>query len=490
MSEESVGSRAASGIALTIALGLIARAFSLVVNVFITRYVSPGDYGEANGAAVLAGTAAAFSSFGLGAYLVAHPKEDRRVTWHVTVYGMLSCAILLGVVWLTRGALSSFFKLPNVMRYLPYFVASVLLERSSLVMEKLLLRQLRYRTLGITSSLAEASFAITTLTCVLLGYGAMSIAFANIVRAVLKVVIYGKAVDRAEWFSPGPLTWEITRRLIRFGAPITLGGVSDFVGRRWDNLLTSRLFGASMMGAYNSAYNLAEMPSVTVGERVGDALLPAFAHLRLEDRLPGLLRAIRLLSLLLFPIAVGLGAISESAVQAFFDPSWYAVAPMLTILSGISVARPLSYSVAMYLQAGGRTASSAGLDICKTIVLLLLMWLVGPMGPLWICGAVVFTLGFQAALLLFFVGQTGGHLWQSLSAPVRPLIACIPMVAAVFATRQFVHAHISAAPLVSLLLEIVIDGVVFVASAFVFARPIALDLLAVGKRMLARRRGR
>ncbi len=495
MSEEpkahaSLGNKAASGVAWTIALTLLSRVASLVVNIFITRYVTPSDYGEVNGAAVLAGTAGAFSSFGLGAYLVSHPKEGRDVTWHVWFYGVTGCSLLMLVVIAGSDAFALGFKLPNVMRYLPFLAAAALIERSGLVMEKLMLREFRYRTLGLASGVSEATFAFTSLTLVLLGFGAMGIAWANVARAVVRFLIYWFNTNRSDWLVYAPLSWVTTKKLLRFGAPITIGGISDFIARRWDNMLTSRFFGAGLMGAYNIAYNLGEMPAEIIGERAGDALLPAFAHLPPEDRLRGLVRAIKLLSLIVFPISMGLAAVSESAVHAFFDPRWYAIGPMLSILCGISLTRPLTYSIAMYLQAIDRTRGGAFFEVSKTIGLLALMWLLGPLGPLWACAAVVIALTLHTFALLAYIGTHGTSVGRVMFAPVLPLLACVPMIASVLVTRQLVATYVSQVPLVSLALETIVGAIVFLVSALTIARPIALDLIGVARRMIGRRLGK
>src|SRR6185503_11117155 len=104
-------------------------------------------------------------------------------------------------------------------------------------------------------------------------------------------------------------------------------------------------------GMYNLAYNLADVPAIQVGEQIGDVLLPSFARMDVARRPAALVRSMMLLSLVVFPLAVGLGAVAPTLVATIFDARWRPLAPMLVLLSALSVARPLGWAVASYLQA-------------------------------------------------------------------------------------------------------------------------------------------
>lgn len=483
---KSLGARAATGVAWTVALTLLARVASMIVNILVTRFITPTDYGEVQGAVVLTGTAGALSSFGLGAYLVSHPKEGRETTWHVTFITLSTCGLLLGLLLFIHGPIGRFFNLVGYERFLPLLAASILMERAGMPMEKLLLRELRYRPLGIISGSAEACYAITTGAFVLLGYGAIALALASLVRALVKFLAYSMLIDRREWLSVGPLRWPIVTRMMKFGLPLSLAGVADYVSHRWDNMLTSRYFGAALMGSYNVAYNLADIPNEIIGERAGDALLPAFSQLDEEDRFAGLIRAIKLLALILFPLSLGLAAVAETAVRAIFDPRWAPVAPMLSILCGISLSRPLTYATAVYLQSVEQTYVLPFFEVTKTVMVLTLMAVLGPMGPLWACGAATLSFTLHSLFMLTYVGRRSSSLGSLVLAPLPALLACVPMIGAVLGVRWFFPQTGFTSAWLQLLCEIVVGGLVGIGGAFLFAPAVTHDLLTLLKRMLRR----
>ncbi len=484
----SLASKAASGVVWTVALTFVARAVSMLVNIIVTRYVTPADYGEVQGAAVLAATAASISSLGLGAYLVAHPKEGQETTWHVTFLGTAGCALLLGILLVFQVPIGHAFKLTDVGHYLPILAAATLIERAGMPMEKLLMRQFRYRPLGIISGIAELMYAASTFLIVVSGYGAIGIAIANLFRTGFKFITFTFLVKRHEWLTVGPLEWKRIERMFRFGIPLTIAGVADFISRRWDNMMTSRYFGAGLMGSYNIAYNLSDIPNEMIAERAGDALLPAFSHLEGERRFWGLVRAMKLLALILYPLAIGLALVADPLVRAVFDERWRAIGPMLSVLCGITLSRPLSYATAIYLQSLSQTHLLPAFEISKTLLMLLLLSILGPIGPTWACGAVVATFTIHTFVILAFVGRRTVSIGALLVAPIRPLLACLPMVAAVLGLRHLVPSLVAGPAWQQLACEIGLGAVVGIASLFVIARAIADDFLGLMGTMLRRRR--
>src|SRR5262249_2169586 len=141
------------------------------------------------------------------------------------------------------------------------------------------------------------------------------------------------------------------------------GQFASVVARKWDNILVSRFYGVWTMGGYNLAYNLADIPAIQVGEQITDVLLASLANVDKERRRQALLRALALIALIMFPLSVGLGAVAPTLVSSFLDPRWAEVGPMLMILAGLSITRPVAGAMSAYLQVRNDTRAAALLEV-------------------------------------------------------------------------------------------------------------------------------
>jgi PST family polysaccharide transporter len=267
-----------------------------------------------------------------------------------------------------------------------------------------------------------------------------------------------------------------TRELVAFGVPIALGALCAFASRRWDNLLVARFFGPGPTGAYNLAYNLADVPAIQIGEQIGDVLLPSFARLEGRRRADALVRSMVLLCLVVFPLAVGLAAVAPTLVAAIFDARWQAMGPMLVVLSALSVTRPIGWTIASYLQALGRTPVIFWLEAFKLVTLVGGIVTFGRTSPLWTCAAVGLAFGLHAVASLWIARRID-------AVPLRPivagigaaLIACSVMAAAVVVLRRALSLE-TLAPAGALVVEVAVGVVAYAITVRVVARSATSEL--------------
>jgi len=484
-----VAKRAIRGAAWTIATSVGSRALGLVGTLAIVRYLRPDEFGEVSAASVVTLSANQISTLGTGMYVIAYPKAGRDKIFHATAWHIASGALALLAVVLLRGPLGPMFDTPLMGRFVPGLALSVLLDRIGYVPERVLVRDLRFGQVSLARTAGELGYTTVSVGTAMLGWGAMSIVYGNLARSILRLVLTVAPVDRRDWCEPHPIRKQTLLELLGYGTTVSIAGVAAFAQRRWDNLLVSRLFGPAVMGAYSLAYNLADIPAVQVGEQITDVLLASFAHVEAENRERSLLRATALLGLIMFPLAVGLGATAPSIVRTFFDRKWADVAPMLMLLSVLSVPRPVAGALTAYLHAMKRPRTVMWLEWFSVALLLGGIATVGRAGPRWACGAVGAAFCLRALATMWVIQRRDGtRVHAFLVKLLPPLGACLPMVAAILIVRHGL-GHVGVPSGVSLIAETAVGGIVYVAAALVIARQASRELIELARRGFARGQG-
>jgi PST family polysaccharide transporter len=247
------------------------------------------------------------------------------------------------------------------------------------------------------------------------------------------------------------------------------------------------MYGEEVAGAYVLAYNLADIPAVQVGEQVTDVLFASFAQVEVERRRDALMRSLRLLAVIMFPLAVGLAAVAPTIVAAFFKKAWLDIAPMLVLLSALSITRPIAGVLFGYQQAFARPRLNAALDWLLLGTLLGCIFTFGRLGPLWVCVAV--GVAFTVRMVAHFIAARvtdGISVAQQLFLLVPPLLACVPMVGAVLGVRWLFARMGWNHKVVQLALETAAGGVMYLGGALLFARGSLLELVRLTKQSLRR----
>jgi len=473
-------STAARGAGWGIMLGSGARAIGLISSVFLTHLLSPDMVGEVALAYLVVSMINYFSTLGYGNFILAKPNEKSEATWHIAVLHIMLGIIVLSCVFLFRSHIGFMINAPGFVHYIPWFIFVIFIDRLFFVPERVLTKHMRLKKVAMTRSVSEVMYSFFVLGFAAVGFGGMSIIYANIIRSSFRFGVYITSVAVSEWLTPCKLSLKKYKEILHFSLPIAAASWINFAAARLDNVIFSVLYGPAMMAQYNVAYNLADAPADQIGDYAAEALLPALSKLRREDRPSLALFAVSMLSLIIFPIAIGMGLVATTAANAFIGDQWHNVGPMLMILSILSITRPLSWQANAYFMANSSSRLMLYFEFGKLVSIVILLFTVGRVSPHWACISVG----------LAFISHTFACQWalsksenikmrRWLSRSIRPLLACIPIIICVLLAR-FVYVktaiHIHG---LDLIVEIIAGTIGYIGGVFLFARHQAFEFIGL-----------
>jgi PST family polysaccharide transporter len=484
----STESKAASGAAWTIASGLVARALGLVGTFVLLKFVAPGDYGEACAAAVVVQTINQFAMLAVGIYVIAERNITREEVFHATFIHLALGLVAAAALLVLGEPLAPLFDTPQLPRYVPGLSAMALMDRVAYMPERVLVKQLRFRRASLIRSVGELIYAGVSVATAWKGMGGMSIVAGNLARSGFRMVAFVLSVHLADWLMIGRVQAALLKKIAAYGFKLSLNGLANFAAGRWDNLLVSRFFGPAVMGTYNVAYNLAELPAVQVGEQVTDVMQAAFSHMDSAARKRTLLRSVGVLGLVTFPLAIGLALVAPTVSEAFLHGKWVDVGPMLMILSTLSIFRPAYGAVWSFILAERGPNVLVAFGWLTLAGLMVAISTIGRISPLWTCGAVGLVFGVRMLGGMVVAQRLSGvRVVELLARFFPPLVACLPMAAAVYGLRAAMRHLGLHASLLRLIVEVSGGAMVFLGSAFVFAPTSARELWGMLRGRLLRR---
>ncbi|MFH1131178.1 MAG: oligosaccharide flippase family protein [Pseudomonadota bacterium] len=485
----NLGLQAVRGAIWNIANSVGARIIGAIGSLIIARYISPDEYGAVMFAVLIVWSADEITSFGLLQYIVAHPKAEQARIFHVSFFYLFFGLFGLFAAWMLIDFWENFFKCSTIHLYMPGMILAVAFERVGKIADRVLAKDLRFAVTSLTRGIAELVYTGIAVTLAIVGFGGHAIIYGNIAQYAFFMGALVLATHIPEWFTPHRLSWKHTRAVFRFGLPLFMGDIANYASRNWDTLLLGRLFGQKTLGHYNYAYQLANIPAIHVGEHIGDVLLPTFARMDQEERAFQLIRSTAMLALIVFPLAVGLGTIAHTLTYVLFDPRWHPLAPMLAVLSALSVTRPLGWTVTSYQVSRGQTGTVGSLEVGKVVILLSIMLALSPLGPVWTCAAAGIAFGLHALASIFAVKHADNiPVLNLLGGVVPPLLACIPMAAAVLAVRYLLRSLGFSSGVLSLVAEIGVGAIVYIPSALIIAHSVSRDFISLMKEAFNRKK--
>ena len=181
------------------------------------------------------------------------------------------------------------------------------------------------------------------------------------------------------------------RRLLTFGSHTFVTQVINFVSTNLDQVLIGRVWGASTLGFYNRAFQVARIPAQQMAAPLTRVVLPHLA--RAMDDPARFARVVRRAQLSMTSLLVGTLALvagtADALVPFALGPAWDASIPLLRLLCVAGAVQAIGYVVYWVLLAHARTGLLLTTELGARIVMIALMILAVGWGPTWVAAAVV-----------------------------------------------------------------------------------------------------
>lgn len=298
----------------------------------VARLLTPAEMGVFAVSMGVISLLLALRTMGVSQYFVTLPTlsiEDLRLfaglSW---VLGIGFAALLVALSW---GA-GSFYNNPEIGTSLRILAIAQALSPVGAVPGLLLIRDMRFDSMlkvGLAASLVQA---VTVLCLAALGWGPLSLAWAQVAGNLTNSVGNALCVpDKAELW-PSLRGW---RRPLGFGGWLTATIVAGNLGVQAAELITGRVLGLASTALYSRATSLASQISSMFYATVTQPALPAFVRAGQEEAdgvKRAYLRFVAVITGLSWPAYAGLAIWAEPVMVLLFGAQWRPAAALVPMI--------------------------------------------------------------------------------------------------------------------------------------------------------------
>lgn len=329
-------------------------ALTLGVAMISARILAPEDFGTFAVAHAFFTAIDVFVAAGVTQYIV----QERRLT--VTkLRAAFTVSIAMSVVFAlvllaARHEIARLFEAEAVADLLLVFVFVLLIAPVNALQTGMLMRRMRFRRLMVAGVCGSVALATTTVTLLLLGHGAASLAWGAAAEAVAITAVLARSIRRV--LPPGLSgSWAV----FRFTMPISASALVKRGGRIVPQLVVARTLGVAATGLLNRSMAVTSIFGRAVSEGVKPVIIPAFAREKRRARgmLDALAAAAVRLCAIAWPFFAFMAIFADPIVAFLFGPDWAAIVPIVQVLAVGGFAAPLVGLMTDLLAALGRVGA-------------------------------------------------------------------------------------------------------------------------------------
>lgn len=352
---------------------LLTRGATLVSTLVLARLLLPADFGLFAVGLLVVNYLDRVKDAGVGAALI-----YRREKWTDLAPTALSIsvvtAVALAATTFALAPLAGVFFDDRAVGIVRALALVLLVSGLMIVPESRLHRDLDFRRRVLPETLTAVVKAAASIALAVAGYGVWSLVWGQLIGTVLLAVLYWLLCGWRPRFA-----WhrEYSRLLLAYGLPSALVAVLASIIDNIDYVVIGGLLSTSDLGYYVLAYRLPELSVTAICIVAGQVFFPWFS--RLQDDVPALratyLRAVRYVSLVTFPIGIGLAVVAPEVVRVLYSDRWDASIPLLRLLALFSLVYSMGFHAGEVYKSTGRPGILNTMAVLKVVLLVpVLAW--------------------------------------------------------------------------------------------------------------------
>lgn len=427
MAQDNLKQKTKKGLYWSAASNFANQGMRFVFGLILARLLSPDAYGVIGMLTVFLCVVQVFIDCGFSQALIA--KQDRTQTDFSTEFYFNIGVGLIGycLLFISAPFIADFYNMPLLTSVLRVVGLGVIINSLCVVQSAQFSIRLDFKTpakIGVSTNLFSG---VVGIILAYYGWGVWALVFQQLASGIL----YGILVwILAKWRPTFEFSKDSFKYLWSYGSKIL---ASSLIQQVYDNLyplVIGKFFSARQLGLYSRAQGFATLPSSNVSGILGSVTFPILS--KINNDTPRLMRIYRQMiktaAFIVFPLMLGLFAISDPLVKVLLNRQWYDCILILQLLCCALLWQPISAINLSILKVIGRTDILLKLEIIKRIAGIVSIVCSVPFGIIGMCIGYIILYLFCFILNTIYISKTTDTpLFVYFKDIVPPLLASISM---------------------------------------------------------------
>lgn len=369
---QSLKQQTATGLKWSAIERIVNQLVNFVVAIIMARLLTPADYGLVGMVAIFIGISQAFVDSGFSQALIR--KQDRTEDDNSTAFffNLFVAILFYGILFFAAPIIANFYHEPLLLPITRVIGLSIIVNSLCLVQRALYTINVDFKTQSKASVTASLVSSVVGIGMALAGCKVWAIVGQQLSNLLINTILFWVF---SPWRPRKFFVWSSFKSLFGFGSKLLASGLLNAVWNNMYNIVIGKVYTATDLGYWAKMKQFSELPSNSVTEIIQRVAYPVLCKIQGESaRLHTVYRQfIRLSAFVVFPLLVGLAAVSHSFVLVLLGEQWEFVSKLLMIICFSRMWTPIQAINLNPLMVLGRSDLFLRLDVIKKIISLVIL---------------------------------------------------------------------------------------------------------------------
>lgn len=473
--------RVASGVAWNIAEKIGSTLLQAIVSIIVANRIMPDDMGIIAVLTVFVTLSQVVIDSGFSQTLIRKANATAEDFKAVFRFNLIASVALYAILSATTPWVASYYGWELIRKVAPVLYLLLPLNALCVIQNTIMVKEFRFAQLSTIIFFSSLISGILAIVMALTGFGIWSLVGQRVSMMATKAILLW-------WKSPWRWRRDIRTGSLREMTPYSLRLIAtDMITAIYNNiaqLFIGKIYSADMLGYYNQAQKLKDMPVNATMQSIQSVTFPALAKIsdnptKFDE---GYRRVLMLTAFIMLPVMTGLIATADDIYMLLLKPQWHPAIPYFRIMCLIGIFYPISAIAYNVLKVRSNGAIILRLEIIKKVIMTIILATTIPISVMAIAWGMV---AAAACEMVLNIGATLRYAGLKLKSLVTTLLPIIALTAVMYLATELVGYQIeNLAVGLRLAIKIGVGIISYAAIAFITKMEAFDEALAIAKQFL------
>lgn len=357
----------------------VQQALNLLFGIFLTRMLTPAEYGMVAVLAIFSLIAVALQESGFTSALV-NRKGFRHEDYNAVFwFNILMSGGMYAILFLCAPLIAHFYETPELTALARYSFLGFVFSSWGTAQHAYLYKHLMVKQRTISQITALVISGCVGMTMAYNGFSYWSIATQNLVYVTVTTLFYWYF---ASWTPSININLSPLRSMLGFSSRILVTNMFSHVNYNMFSIILGRYYPTRDVGFYDQAYKWSSMGGLFILGMINSVAQPVLAEVANDrKRQQRIFRKLMIFTIAVsFPLMLGIGLMAEELVNLFLTDKWTGTIPLLRLLCISGAFVPITNLYQQLLISRGRSDLYMWGVIIEGILILICLLLASPYG--------------------------------------------------------------------------------------------------------------
>ena len=473
--------RVASGVAWNIAEKIGSTLLQAIVSIIVANRIMPDDMGIIAVLTVFVTLSQVVIDSGFSQTLIRKANATAEDFKAVFRFNLIASLALYAILTATTPWVASYYGWELIRKVAPVLYLLLPLNALCVIQNTIMVKEFRFAQLSTIIFFSSLISGILAIVMALTGFGIWSLVGQRVSMMATKAILLW-------WKSPWRWRRDIRTGSLKEMTPYSLRLIAtDMITAIYNNiaqLFIGKIYSADMLGYYNQAQKLKDMPVNATMQSIQSVTFPALAKIsdnptKFDE---GYRRVLMLTAFIMLPVMTGLIATADDIYMLLLKPQWHPAIPYFRIMCLIGIFYPISAIAYNVLKVRSNGAIILRLEIIKKVIMTIILATTIPISVMAIAWGMVAAAACEMVLNIGATLRYAGLKLKSLATTLLPIIA---LTAVMYLATELVGYQIeNLAVGLRLAIKIGVGIISYAAIAYITKMEAYDEALAIAKQFL------